>query len=284
MLLWALCYPLITIGLDDSPPLLFAFIRATLSGLVLLIIAIALKRPPIEGKRNWLGIVAVALTATTIGFWGMFYAGGILSPGLATVLTNTQPLIAVGLGWFILNEKLSRASLLGLLVGFVGIVIISIESMSLENPVILRGLSYLLLGTMGIAVSNVILKSMTAKVDIIYAMGWQLVLGAIPLGFMSLYLEDISDLQWTMRFTITLIVLSFLGTSFAFVLWFWLLGKFPLYQVNSYTFLTPILGLGIGYHYFSETLSPAKLFGATIVLVGIWLVNGRGLKSATKGF
>ncbi len=47
MFLWALCFPLITIGLNDSPPMFFAANRALLSGSVLLVIAQLLGRPAI---------------------------------------------------------------------------------------------------------------------------------------------------------------------------------------------------------------------------------------------
>ncbi len=273
MFLWALCYPFISLGLEYSPPLLFAFIRAILAGLSLLLLAKYLGRPQIVGKSNWVSIVVIALTATTIGFWGMFYAGGILSPGLATVLTNTQPLIAAVIGWYMLKEKLSNKSIVGLLIGFTGIVIIGLGSMNANSAELLRGIGSVFFASAGIAVSNIFLKRIAVQVDILYAMGWQLFFGAFPLALMSLYLEDITEFQLVPDLVISLLVLSLFGTSLAFVLWFWLLARVPLYQANAYSFLTPILGLLIGFIFYSEVLTKSQILGAVSVIVGIWVVN-----------
>ena len=104
MLSWASCYPLIFLTLDYAPVMLTAFYRSIIAGLFLVIIALFLKRPLPKNRRQWLFITAIGISATSIGFWGMFYAASLISPGLATVLTNTQPLIAGILGWFILKE------------------------------------------------------------------------------------------------------------------------------------------------------------------------------------
>ncbi|MCB2082030.1 MAG: DMT family transporter, partial [Rickettsiales bacterium] len=94
MLLWALCFPLITLGLPYAPHLTFASIRAFLAGIMLLIPALILKRPQPRGLKIWLSLIGVGLGATTLGFFGMFHASEFVSPGIATVIANTQPLMA----------------------------------------------------------------------------------------------------------------------------------------------------------------------------------------------
>ncbi|MEZ5489257.1 MAG: DMT family transporter [Gammaproteobacteria bacterium] len=283
MFLWALCYPLISIGLEYSPPLLLAFVRALISGLALILMARLLRRPPIKGKGNWATIVVIALTATTAGFWGMFYAGGILSPGLATVLTNTQPLIASALGWYVLMERFGKKSFIGLTLGFSGIVVISIGSMNLQGGELVRGIGYVLFASTGIAISNLFLKRISTQVDSLYAMGWQLILGALPLAFMSFYLEDLTHFQFTLGLVVSLLLLSLFGTSLAFVLWFWLLARVPLYQANAYSFLTPILGLLIGFLFYSESLTIPQILGALAVIVGISIVNTTRISESQSG-
>lgn len=273
MFLWALCYPLISIGLENSPPLFFAFLQASMAGIFLLIIGKIMSRPVISDRQNWKIIFAIGFTATTLGFWGMFYAGGILSPGLATVLTNTQPIMAAGLGWYLLNEKIGPLPLLGLLAGFLGIVMVSFGSLGDQNPALLKGIAYVLIAALGIALSNVLMKQLATRADIINAMGWQLLIGALPLGLMSLFIEYGSSFQFTKSFVLSLFALSLLGTSLPFVLWFWLLQRCPLNQINIYTFLTPIIGLAIGYLYFAEMLLSIQIIGAFVVIIGVCLVN-----------
>ena len=90
----ALCYPLITIGLGDAPHLSFAVLRALAAGVALALMALVLRRPMPRGWRTWLGLCAIGLGTTSLGFVGMFHAAEFLAPGLATVIANAQPLIA----------------------------------------------------------------------------------------------------------------------------------------------------------------------------------------------
>ena len=113
MLLWALCFPLISIGLSLSSPLYFAALRSLVAGVGLVIPAAVLRRPLPRQLNLWMGILGVGLSYTSAGFAGMFLAGGVVSPGLASVLANMQPLIAAILAFFLLGERLKRRTLMG---------------------------------------------------------------------------------------------------------------------------------------------------------------------------
>lgn len=126
--LWALCFPLISLGLGSAPPLTFAGLRAVIAGGVLVGIAFSLGRPLPRSGRVWLGLVLVGLSATSLGFFGMFIGGGLVDPGLATVIENPQPLIASVLAWMILGEALDPGRRLGLALGFAGILLIAFTS------------------------------------------------------------------------------------------------------------------------------------------------------------
>lgn len=272
MLLWALCFPLISVGLADAPPMTFAGLRAALSGIVLIAAAEWLGRPAIRNRSTWHGIVLVGLTATSLGFFGMFYGGGLVAPGLATVIANTQPLIAAVLAWAYLEENLSGMQRGGLLAGFAGIVLIGISGLT-DTASQLAGIVLIQLAAVGIAVGNVALKRLAGRVDILRAMGWQLVIGSLPLILLAGTIEDVSSIDWSIRFVTNLIVLSVLGTAVAFVLWFALLQETGLSRLNVFTFLTPIFGLIIGVGFFAERLHMLEIVGIALGLLGIYGVT-----------
>jgi len=272
MFLWALCFPLISVGLAESPPMFFAALRAALSGVVLLAVAQWLGRPPVRGSIVWAEIVLVALTATSLGFFGMFYGGERVSPGVATVLSNTQPLIAAALARLALDEHLMPLQWCGLFVGFSGIVLVGISGVTMSD-VHLVGVASISLGALGIAISNVALKRLGGRVDVLQAMGWQLLIGAGPLAALALLTEDGGGIVWSAHFFVILVVLSLLGTSAAFVLWFWLLERASLSRLNAFSFLTPIFGLLMGGLFFGERLSGLAIAGVVLSLLGIHAVN-----------
>jgi drug/metabolite transporter (DMT)-like permease len=111
--------------LPFAPPLAFAGLRSLLSAALLLTPAFALRHPMPRGRSEWLRLGAAGIGAASFGFLGMFLAAESVSPGIATVLSNTQPLIAAGLAYFYLDEKLGVKRGFGMLVAFIGILLIA---------------------------------------------------------------------------------------------------------------------------------------------------------------
>lgn len=263
MVLWALCYPLITTGLTMAPHFMFAALRAFVAGTSLLLLASVLRRRLPQGWKVWLHLLIVGVSTTSMGFTGMFLAGGIISPGLATVLANAQPLIAAVLAYFVLGERLRAADSLGLAVGFAGILLIALPRFGRGNagstP---AGIGYVLIGALGVAVGNVVLKRLarprteggTAPVDPLMATGWQFVLGGVPLWVAAQASEAPQPVQWSLSFVAVLLALGLLGTALAFALWFSLLRRGGLTRLNIFTFLTPVLALAIGVLFYGESL------------------------------
>lgn len=133
MVLWAACFPLITIGLDLVPHLAFAALRAALAGLCLIALGALCGRSIPVGGRSWVLIVVVGLGATSMGFLGMFHAAEFVSPGLATVIANVQPIIAAVLAHVFLGERLSTIGKIGLAVGLAGIAVIALPGLAANH-------------------------------------------------------------------------------------------------------------------------------------------------------
>ena len=278
MLLWSLCFPLITIGLNSSPPLFFAAIRAFLAGLILLLCAIGFRRPLPRERSVWVGTVIVGLTATSLGFFGMFFGGGLISPGIATVIANTQPLIAAILAYYWLEESLTMMQKIGLLIGFVGIVLISISNSDTDTSTSAVGILYILIGAVGVALGNVTLKWLAGRGDIWMLMGMQLVIGSVPLFVLSYLYESAREVVWNISFVFSLFTLSIFGTAAVAAIWFSLLEHIELSRINVFTFLTPIFGLIIGFTFFNEKLGGLSIFGTTLGILSIYLVSFQSRK------
>ena len=276
MFLWAICFPLINLGITYAPPMTFAFLRAFSAGLVLLFIAIILNRPKIGGKSNWIYLILIGITATSIGFYGMFNGGKLVSPGIATVLSNSQPLFAAFLAAIFLHEKLNKMQICGIAIGFIGIVFISIPALTLRSSNLV-GIGYILYSALGIAISNVILKYVSRSIDILTAMGWQLLVGSIPLGILSVITEDPFSVMWSLPFMVSLFLLSTFGTALPFVIWFYLLTQTELTKLNIYTFLTPVFGVLMGIFLYNEQLGSWHIAGIVVITLSI------GIVSQTKG-
>ncbi|MBU4529286.1 MAG: DMT family transporter [Hoeflea sp.] len=283
MVLWAACFPLITIGLDLAPHIAFAAMRAALAGICLIALGILCGRTIPAGCRSWGLIVVVGLGATSMGFLGMFHAAEFVSPGLATVIANVQPIIAAVLAHLLLGERLKATGKIGLAVGLAGIAVIALPSLAADhNQGYSLGIAYVVIAATGVSVGNVAIKRLTGQVDPIMAMGFQLLIGAVPLALLSMVTEDVSLLTWSTEFVLVLVALSVFGSSLAFWLWFEALERVSLNRANAFTFLVPIFGLMIGAAFFGERLKVAQVAGVVLVLAGIVLVQ-RDAASSRRG-
>ena len=274
MFLWAICFPLIKMGLQFAPHLTFAAMRAFIAGATLLVIALMLRRNQPKGWKNWLVLTLIGLGATTLGFFGMFHASEFVSPGIATVVSNTQPLMASLLAFFILGEYLDTRGKWGMLLGFLGIVIIALPGLlSTYGSAYLTGIGYILLSASGITISNILIRYISSQIDALTAMGWQLILGSIFLALIAILTEDTSSVEGSPEFVLSLVGLSLPGTALAYWLWCHVLKKTELNRANVFSFLVPIFGLAMGIAFYEETYDLLVVAGIGLILLGIILVN-----------
>ncbi|MAZ76751.1 MAG: EamA family transporter [Micavibrio sp.] len=274
MFLWAICFPVIVLGLPYAPHLTFAAMRAFLAGVVLLIPALMMGHQQPSDFKTWLMLGAIGLGATTLAFFGMFHASEFISPGIATVIANTQPLMAAVLASLFLKEHLDSRGKFGLILAFVGIVLIALPSLLLDaggNYAI--GIFYIILAALGITISNVLIRRIARSIDALSAMGWQLVIGSFFLAAVAFFTEDMSAVTWNAPFIVSLLVLALPGTALAYWLWFRVLGKIELNRANAFTFLVPIFGLAMGVMFFQETMNLLTAMGVILTVLGIILVS-----------
>ena len=276
MFLWAVCFPLITAGFAYASHLTFAALRAFLAGAALIGLGLVLGRPWPQGGRTWLTLIAVGFGATSLGYLGMFMASEFILPGIATVLANTQPLLAAVLAGFVLQERLGHIGWTGMGLGFGGIVLIALPKLfTLEAGSFGLGASYILLAALGITISNVLIRTIAGKTDPVMAMGAQLMIGGLPLLAGAFVFEDPANVRWSLEFVMILGALSLFGSSLAYWLWGEILATTELNRANAFSFLVPIFGLAMGVAFFGERLGWIEVAGISLSLAGIALANRR---------
>jgi drug/metabolite transporter (DMT)-like permease len=275
MVLWAACFPLISAGLDLAPHLSFATLRAVIAGGSLLAIGLGTGRPWPHGRRTWLLVAVAGLGATTIGFLGMFHAAEYVAPGTATVIANTQPLLAAALGHLVLRERVGALGTAGLALGFVGIVIIAAPRLvgPARGDHYLLGIGYIILAAFGITVANVVFKHLAGTVDPVMATASQLLIGAVPLAVAAAVTESPSDITWSSTFLLSLFGLALPGTALVFWLWLTVLETTSLTRANAFTFLVPLFGFAMGIVFYAEDVTALLLVGMAVTIAGIVAVN-----------
>ncbi len=274
MVLWASCYPLITLGLDYAPHLTFAALRAILACSILIGVATLRRATWPRGWSVWGWITLAGLGMTGIGYFGMFHAAEFVSPGLATVIESLQPLIAAVLAVVFLRERLGPIGWFGLCLGVGGVALIAIPRvLASGGGSTAFGLVLVIMATSGVAVGNIAIKSLSTRVDAAMAMGLQLLIGAIPISILAFATESPTTIDWSPQFIISLLGLALPGTALAYWLWQVTLQSLDVSKAAAFSFLVPIIGVSVGALFFSEPMTMNFFGGGALAAIGVYLAS-----------
>ena len=273
VLFWGSSFAVVEIGLRYSPPILFAGLRTVVGGIAMVAAALLWGGSP-NLRRDWPVFLLLALFNVVLFIAFQTYAIVYLPSGSAAVLVYLQPILVGFLAWVILGEELSAAKLVGLLLGFSGIVAVS--SASLSGAVdALSPLGVLLGATSALAwaVGTVYFKKYETRVSTLWAVAVPFLVGGMALTALGLVVEPWEEVALTGVFAASLLYSSLIGISAAWVIWFALVRAGEASRVAAYIFAVPVTAVLIGALFLDEPLSYSLLVGAALVVCGIYLVN-----------
>ena len=284
VLFWGSSFAVVKIGLDYSPPLLFAGLRILLGGLAMVLAAILWGGSP-NLRRDWPVFLLLALFNAVLFVGLQTYAILYLPSGSAAVLVYLQPILVGVLAWLILGEPLSAAKLVGLLLGFSGIVAVSMGSLTgAENAISTVGVIFGAGSALSWALGTVYFKKYEARISTLWAVAMTFLVGGMVLTVLGLLVERWKDISWSGEFVASLLYSGLVGISLAWVIWFALVRAGEASRVAAYVFAVPLSAVLIGVVILGEPLGYTLLIGAALVLSGIYLANRepRGARKAAE--
>jgi drug/metabolite transporter (DMT)-like permease len=274
ILFWGSTFSAIKIGLGYAPPVLFAGMRTLLCGVVIVLAALVWGGK-VNLRRDWRVYLLLAVLNAAC-FMGLQTLTILYMPsGSAAVMIYLQPILVGLLAFLILGEPLSAAKLVGLLLGFSGIVAVSVGSIfgsGLGTPLgVAIGVSSAVFWALG----TVYFKKYGERLSTLWSVALPFTLGGVFLMGLALVLEPFSKISWTGTFVASLLYTSLIGTASAWVLWLGLVSVGEASRVSAYVFFVPLVSILIGALLLGETLSLSLVIGAALVISGIYLVNRR---------
>jgi drug/metabolite transporter (DMT)-like permease len=269
ILAWGSTFAAVKIGLDDAPPLLFGGIRSVGGGLVVMAVALHLHRVmDVRANVRWYVLLTLL---NVIGMFGMqVLAIQALPSGLAAVLIYLQPVLTGVLAGPLLGEQVGRGALLGLVLGFAGILAVGLGA--LDGHVSGVGVVYALMTAVSWSLGTIVVKR--APVDLWWAVALPFTVGGLVLCVIGAAVEG-TAITWTPAFVAALAYSTLIGTSLAWALWFALIDAGEATRAAAVIFFVPLVSLVIGVVVLDEDLHPSLVVGAVLVVLGVWLVNRR---------
>jgi drug/metabolite transporter (DMT)-like permease len=269
---WGSTWLAIKLGLDYFPPVLYAGMRFVVASAVLLPLAIKAGRKSLTMPPGLVVLSGFLLIPLPYGvaYWGAQY----ISSGLTAVLFATLP-IFVGLFsiHFLPEERLTWMSILGLAVGFLGIYLIFVDDIMIEDLRAMMGAGAVLTASIVSSLGVVIVKRNAFSFRPVSLTAVHFLLGAVVLVPVGLFTESWSDLQFTPVSVTALLYLALIGSGTAFALYYWLLTRMEATRVSLLVYVTPVIAVYLGWMFLGEMITPQVVLGTALVFGGIKLAS-----------
>lgn len=269
-------YRLFAVGSEDvMTQILFAGVRFSLAGLLTVLFGSLLRRRVLRPQRgSWGMVLALALVQTVIQYV-FFYVGLSHAPGfMGSILSPTSTFFALLIAALLFRqETLNLWKLLGCLIGFAGVVIVSVNGGG-SGRFHLNGEGFLILAACSYGFSSVLIKRFSAREDPVVLSGWQFIAGGLLMTLGALLgggrLHAAAPGAW--------LLMLYLGSlsAVAYTLWSLLLQRHPVSRITVFAFLNPVFGVVLSALLLGEGKIldlPRCLLALALVCVGVWIVN-----------
>jgi O-acetylserine/cysteine efflux transporter len=262
---WGTNFVVIKISLDSFPPFLFAALRYIF---VLLPVVFFLPRP----KVSWRNLLVYGL-ATGVGQFGVMYFAidGHISPGLASLVVQTQVFFTIGFAMFFAKEGLRLYQVVAVALAMIGLIIIALHT---DATTTFLGLALVVFAGFSWGVANTVSRR-AGTINMLSYVVWASAFSIPPLLIVSVIFEGGASHLWEVTLAapieawIGVFWQSWANTLFGYAAWAWLLSKHPAAVVAPAPLLVPIFGMGASAFFLGEALPSWKMMAAGLVITGL---------------
>jgi O-acetylserine/cysteine efflux transporter len=263
---WGTNFAVIKLALAQMPPLLFATLRFVA---VILPAIFLVARPAVP----WRNLAAYGLLIGVGQFGLMFIAmNGHISPGLASLVVQTQVFFTIGLAMWLSGERAHPVQGVSLALAAGGIGVILLHTDGSATPL---GLVLMLLAALSWAGGNIVSRQ-AGRVNMLAYVVWSSAFAVPPLVVLTLWQEGWTPVRTALEHANAAawaaVAWQAVGNSlFGYAAWGWLLARYPAATVTPMALLVPVFGMGASAFWLGESLPGWKLLAAALVMGGLAL-------------
>ena len=281
--LWGSAFPCIKLGYewmqiasgDIASQILYAGLRFTLAGILTILIGSVAQRRILFPTVSAMPRVLWLCMLQTVAQYLFFYIGLAHTTGVkASIIEGMNVFVAVLVAALLFHqEKLTLRKLLGCVIGFLGVVCVNLNGLSLDAPVHWNGEFFIFLSTVAYAFSSVYMKKYSKDHNPVMLSGYQFLLGGIIMSACGLLaggqLHSFSGRSIAMLFWLATV------SAVAYSIWSILLKYNPVSKVAVFGFMNPVFGFLLSSILLNEdtTISFITIGSLILVCAGIFIVN-----------
>ncbi len=259
-------------ALDHTTPLLLAGMRTVVGGTFLLCFVTLVRGERVPTDRSMLGkIFVVSFAITTVSSALLVVGVSRVPAGLASLLSSTMPLFTALLVLLLMGTRPTRLGVIGLVVGFVGTVVLASPSLDGETTAI--GIIALALSALAWAFGTVFMQWRDfGSVSPVMIVAVQLPMSAAVLIPVALLTEGVADTDWSIGLFVPLAYAAIPANAVTFALMATIVKRAAATQAAATAYLIPISGVFFGWLIRGERLGTVELVGGVLVVAGVYLL------------
>lgn len=278
--LWGSSFPFIKLSynmLEIQPneigeQILFASYRFIIASILILFFIYIKDKVICFKKENLKALLGIGFFQTFLQYI-LFYVGLSLSTGVqGAIIAGTASFFQILFAHFMYKDDLLNSrKVLGLLIGFTGVIFVNITKGSFNFNFGL-GEILLLIAMMSSAFGNILARNGTAKINVANLTAFQMLLGSFGLLFIGIFTAGIFPFTFT---TITFVIMIYLSliSAVGFILWNYLMKFNKVGDVSIFLFLIPVFGVILSSLFLNEIIHFFVIVGLVLVATGILVVN-----------
>jgi drug/metabolite transporter (DMT)-like permease len=282
--IWGSTYLAIRYAIETIPPFLMAGVRFLAAGL-LMYGFMRLRGAANPTLRQWWQLAIVGMFLFLGGNGLVVWAEQYITSGLAALLVSLLPLWLILIDWLWVGGSAPKPiAMIGILFGIVGTVVLIDPVQFTDSDIHLPGALTVLLASLLWAIGSIYSKKFRQPDSIFMSAAVQMIGGGVSLLLVSAGLGELQGFDPGRISRTSVAGFSYLmvfGSMIAISAYVWLLQNATATSVSTYAFVNPAVAVFLGWLIADEPVNAHILFGAGIILAGVFLVVFASIRKNT---
>ena len=275
-LVWGTTFLGIRVAVETIPPWFVAGIRQFIAGIILLVILLFSRKLKWIGWKNFGNQMVLAFLMLIVANGMTTVAEKYLTSSLASLISSTSPLAVFILSISFSMQKFSIRGLVGVLLGFSGILLIFKDGLQdLLSPEYRMGVIYMFIAISGWAFGTIFTKKINhipqnISLNLFYQFSFAGIIQII-FGFISAGSPDVES--WSAVSILATVYLAIFGSVIAFFAFHFALKTISPTQISILSYVNTIIAISLGWLILNEPISITFISATVLIICGVFITN-----------
>ncbi len=275
-IVWGTTFLGIRVAVETIPPWFVAGIRQLIAAVLLLMILLFSKQLKWIGWKNLRIQIIFSILMLIVANGMTTVAEEHLSSSLASLISATSPLLVFLGSIFFGLQKFTYRSLLGILMGFSGILLIFKDGLQdLLNPDYRMGVIFIFIAICGWALGSILTKKMklqhqSISLNLFYQFAFA---GVAQIALAFVVSNEIDVATWSFKSIAATVYLAVFGSVAAYFAFHFALKKISPTQISLLSYVNTIIAIFLGWLVLDEKITAAFITATVLIICGVFITN-----------